>query len=138
MEFLIRLLLHIKIMACKKCNVVIKEQICQLGSFGYFHVGKAIKILENKPRPSRKLSKKELSRLVERGKIDKKSEHLSHVDINVPGILANTDDEKFLLDGHHRATKAQIKRKEFHVFELTPFETGQIFRRDLPKGKTYK
>lgn len=125
-------------MSCKKCKVEIKSQICQLGSFGYFDVGKAIKILQNKPRPSQKLSRKDLAIFVNRGKINTKDEHLSHVDINVPGIIANTDDDKFLLDGHHRATQSYKKKKIFHVFELTQFETGQIFRKNLPKGKNYK
>lgn len=125
-------------MICKKCNNTFRTQVVQLSGVGYFDVMKAINILHNKPRVSRKLTKKELDIVVKNTKIKKDDIHLPHVDITVPGILGRTDKESFMLDGNHRSVRSKILRKSFSVFELTEFETGQVFRKNLPRGKDYK
>jgi hypothetical protein len=124
-------------MICKKCKSDFKSQVVHLHGTGYFNVIKAIKIIQDKPRVTRKLSKKELSIAAKNGKIDVNDKHLDHVDITVPGILGRTDKETFILDGNHRVAKAKKSRKSFSVFELTEFETGQVFRKNPPNGKTF-
>lgn len=125
-------------MSCRKCKNEVKSQVVRLAGVGYFSVKKAIKLLQDKPRASRKLTRKELTIVIGNSKIKRDDEHIKHVDISVPGIVGRTDKETFMLDGNHRCQKAHKLKKSFHVFELTEFETGQVFQKDLPKGKIFK
>lgn len=103
---------------------------------GLFEVNKTLKILKEKPRHRVRVSPIRLYWLTKNSGILKESKrHINHVNLSIPGIVGQTDESYFLLNGNHRAIWHKINKEPFFVYILTEFETGKIFRKAPPSGK---
>lgn len=115
---------------CERCEYGLDEQVCEMPGFGYFDVAKAFAIIEAAPREALIFSGRKLKNLlpdvVDEG-------HLAHVNTEFPGILANHEGFKFVVDGLHRGTVRHRAGQPFAVFPLTKKETAQIFMKRKPK-----
>src|SRR6185295_5419032 len=124
-------------MMCKKCYATLRDQVLHLANIGYFRVVKAVRIIKDKPRRKKLLSRSDLWRLTRNSRLRNDDRHLRHVDISFPIIIGRTDKRLFILDGNHRASYCYYNKLKRYAYYLTEFETGQVFSSKPPAWKKF-
>ena len=97
----------------------------------------AERIVRERPRPAVVIEHRALWRYVKESDIN--PGHLAHVDGSKPGITAGITHvrgvRRVLIEGHHRAFRAQVLGEDFTAYPLTEAETEQVItHRRVPPG----
>jgi hypothetical protein len=122
---------------CSRCRIrKSKDQFCQFTGVGFFNVALAERIIRNKPRKAVKLSRAKLLKMVSK---QNHPDHVHHVNMKKFGIIGQTEDAIFLMDGNHRGGNALLTGRPFFAYELSEFETGRVFMgKRTPKGYLFQ
>lgn len=94
---------------CPRCRMARAKQVVYYPGVGYFDVKRANTILLAKPRRCRRLSPQRTRAMLNRHVVCRR--HMPHVDLSVPGLVGQTDDHSFIIDGRHRGTRLSEEGK---------------------------